>query len=109
MYNIGEEHKKREEQQLRHEVTMFCFDFCINNFRTRKLDSIEQACLQHCAEKFMSYHIRAARIYEQQMLLKEDKQRQLLSNVLGGVGGLGGAGAVGGLAGAGAAAGTGGR
>uniref|UniRef100_A0A6B2LVA7 Mitochondrial import inner membrane translocase subunit n=1 Tax=Arcella intermedia TaxID=1963864 RepID=A0A6B2LVA7_9EUKA len=74
--------RKRELERFRFDITDYCFDFCVNNFRTREFDHVEAVCINHCTEKYIAHHLRVSRTYSDQLLLKEEKQRELLSKVL---------------------------
>jgi len=72
--SLGEEQRKREMVRISQDITQFCFDFCVNNFRTRDVDQIEADCITHCATKYVSTHSRAATVFTNQQLLQMQNQ-----------------------------------
>jgi import inner membrane translocase subunit TIM9 len=51
------------------ELVTMCFDNCIYNFKTRKLDNSEELCLSRCTEKYMRIAQRVSKVISEQQLL----------------------------------------
>lgn len=43
-----------------------CFDLCVNNFRSKKLDENEKKCVKNCIEKTMMTFARSAQRFAEQ-------------------------------------------
>ena len=64
--------RTREMSNMIVELTDICFDSCIYNFRTRKLDPKEKLCIFTCSDKFYRVASRVGKILDEQSLLEEE-------------------------------------
>lgn len=75
--NVLDLTEQREgEDNLRMFNTMVekCFSDCINDFRTRKMTSREELCVNRCAEKFLRHQQRVGKnLLEIQLQLEEER------------------------------------
>jgi import inner membrane translocase subunit TIM9 len=67
----------QQMQQLRRvwlDIITTCFDNCVHNFKTRKLDNSEELCLNRCVEKYWRHMGYAGQnFYEYYLTLRQKK------------------------------------
>jgi hypothetical protein len=57
-----DQQKRKDTLKVIGEMVGTCFDNCVYNFRTRKLDSKEKLCLYQCTDKYFRFATSLARL-----------------------------------------------
>jgi len=67
-----DQQSRKESQRVVSEMVDSCFNACIYNFRTRKIDPKEKLCLYQCTDKYFRHATKSGRIMTEQQLLMKD-------------------------------------
>lgn len=77
---LGEEEMRqmqvRDSMRFYNELVSLCFDTCVYNFKTRKIDNNEEECLHRCTDKYLRHMSRVGRIFAEQSLLNAEKANE---------------------------------
>ena len=84
MMGIMQEMQIQDSMRLYNELVATCFQNCVDNFRSSKLEGKEEACVVHCAQKYLKAAARAGQRFAEQ------QQQQMMALSGGGGGGGGG-------------------
>jgi hypothetical protein len=74
--NEAEELQIRDSMRAFNNLVAMCFDTCVYNFKTRKIDNSEELCLNRCAQKYMQLVQRIGQVFFEQQLLTLQQQQQ---------------------------------
>jgi mitochondrial import inner membrane translocase subunit TIM9 len=66
--------QRKDNMKMMSEMTESCFEACVYNFRMRKLDAKEKACLYSCTDKYFRHAQRVGRIFQEQSMLMSGEQ-----------------------------------
>jgi len=64
-------------------ITERCFEVCVNNFRTRKLEPTEEACFKRCFEKHIKISMRLQKAFQDSQLIQQQQQQENQENQKG--------------------------
>jgi len=54
-------------------ITERCFEVCVNNFRTRKLENSEETCFKRCFEKHIKISMRLQKTFQESQLIQQEQ------------------------------------
>eukprot|EP01112_Ceratiomyxa_fruticulosa_P008859 TRINITY_DN2297_c0_g1_i2.p1 TRINITY_DN2297_c0_g1~~TRINITY_DN2297_c0_g1_i2.p1 ORF type:complete len:117 (-),score=25.76 TRINITY_DN2297_c0_g1_i2:288-638(-) len=57
-------------------ITERCFEVCVNNFRTRKLESSEESCFKKCFEKHIKISLRMQKTFQESQLIQQQQLQE---------------------------------
>jgi len=60
-----QEMQMADSLRMYNELVLRCFDNCVENFRTRKIDTKENACIEKCANKFVQFAARVGMRFQE--------------------------------------------
>ena len=72
-----QEMQMADSLRMYNELVLRCFDNCVDSFRTRKIDTKENACIEKCAHKFVQFAARVGMRFQehQQQLAEQQAER----------------------------------
>ncbi|PXF48277.1 Mitochondrial import inner membrane translocase subunit Tim9 [Gracilariopsis chorda] len=73
LMEMMQEMQVADSLRMYNELVQRCFGHCVENFRSRKLDGKEEACIVRCCQKFLKFTQRATqRFQEHQQEMAEE-------------------------------------
>jgi len=63
-------------QQRFCQMTQYCFEHCVKDFKSRQITKKERVCLEACADKFQATWDRCMRRWQEQMVMGQMNMEQ---------------------------------